>query len=80
MDELLYRQHAALEDVHWWFVGRRRIVMRLIDQWVPRGVTLLDVGCGAGGMLHELQSTYRARGVDSSESAIAACHWSTLAL
>ena len=74
MDELLYRQHAALEDVHWWFVGRRRIVMRLIDQWVPRGVTLLDVGCGAGGMLHELQSTYRARGVDSSESAIAACH------
>lgn len=73
MDELLYRQHATLEDVHWWFVGRRRIVMRLIEQWVPPGVSLLDVGCGAGGMLSQLQSTYQARGVDSSESAIAAC-------
>lgn len=73
MDELLYRQHATLEDMHWWFVGRRRIVMRLIDQWVPRGVVLLDVGCGAGGTLSELQSTYQVRGIDSSESAIAAC-------
>lgn len=73
MDELLYRQHANLEDVHWWFVGRRRIVRGLIERWVPHGATLLDVGCGAGGMVAELASDYATRGVDASPAAIEAC-------
>lgn len=73
MDELLYRQHASLEDVHWWFVGRRRIVRRLIERWVPHGAALLDVGCGAGGMVAELASDYATRGVDASPAAVEAC-------
>jgi SAM-dependent methyltransferase len=73
VDDLLYRQHASLEDVHWWFIGRRRIVRRLLDRWVPQGATLLDVGCGAGGMLGELRPGYQTRGVDSSPAAIEIC-------
>jgi ubiquinone/menaquinone biosynthesis C-methylase UbiE len=51
VDEILYRQHASLEDVHWWFIGRRRLVRALIARWVAPGSSLLDVGCGAGGMV-----------------------------
>jgi SAM-dependent methyltransferase len=73
VDELLYRQHASLEDVHWWFVGRRRIVRGLLERWVPHGATLIDVGCGAGGMLAELRPEYTTRGVDSSPAAVEIC-------
>jgi SAM-dependent methyltransferase len=74
VDDLLYRQHATLEDVHWWFVGRQRIVRRLVARWVPRGGSLLDVGCGAGGTVAALGSEYDARGVDASPAAVEACH------
>jgi SAM-dependent methyltransferase len=73
VDDLLYCQHATLEDVHWWFVGRQRIVRRLVERWVPRGGTLLDVGCGAGGTVAALESDYDARGVDASPAAVEAC-------
>ena len=53
MDRALYEAHAALESEHWWFVGRRRIIEAVLDQWVPSrdGARALDVGCGTGGML-----------------------------
>lgn len=73
MDEILYRQHASLEDVHWWFIGRRRLVRALIARWVAPGSTLLDVGCGAGGMVAELSSDYETRGVDAAAEAVEAC-------
>jgi SAM-dependent methyltransferase len=73
VDDLLYRQHADLEDVHWWFIGRRRLVRALIERRVPRGSTLLDVGCGAGGMVAELGSAYDTRGVDAAPEAVEAC-------
>ena len=51
MDAAAYREMAALEDRHWWFVGRRRITDALL--WrpaLPPEASVLD-GCGSGGNL-----------------------------
>lgn len=44
-----------LEDRHWWFLGRRRIVRTIIERLQPgRSLAILDVGCGTGGNLSML--------------------------
>lgn len=63
--------NAALEDRHWWFVGRRSIVRRLVHRILPRGATIVDVGCGTGGNLGALAAEYACVGVDTSPDAIA---------
>ena len=37
MDTAQFALHATLEDRHWWFVARRRIVRRLIDHLLSPG-------------------------------------------
>lgn len=53
MEAELYAQLATLEDHHWWFMGRRRIlqsaILRLVS--LPRPARILDAGCGTGGNL-----------------------------
>lgn len=81
MDEVMYRVHAELEESHWWFVAKNRIVRHLINRHVrlrkqsgkdelPRA---LDVGCGAGGMLALLASEFEVIGVDMSPIAREYC-------
>jgi SAM-dependent methyltransferase len=41
----------ALEDHHWWFRGKRRMLAPLIRRATAGGGLLVDVGCGTGGNL-----------------------------
>ncbi len=43
----------AVEDRHFWFVGRRQVVLSALRRAVPRlgARRLFDVGCGSGGLL-----------------------------
>src|SRR2546422_11047180 len=73
MDLSMYRDFAEVhEDRHWWFVGRRRIVRSLLESLLGPGRdrTLLEIGCGTGGMLPVLSEFGRGTGVDPSEDAI----------
>jgi SAM-dependent methyltransferase len=67
-----------VEDVHWWFVGRRRILLQVLDRYVGRTNAdqrrILDVGCGTGSMLTYLTSYGKAQGVDIDEEAVGYCH------
>jgi len=65
--------HHEIELRHWWFRGRRRIVLSLIRSLVPpgQGRVLIDIGCGTGGNTFALAEEYAAVGVDPSPEAIA---------
>lgn len=53
MDRDVYDRLALLEDEHWWFAGRRRIVSEILSRLVglKRGSAILEAGAGTGGNL-----------------------------
>jgi SAM-dependent methyltransferase len=74
MDPVLYEQHFRLEDHHWWFVGRRQLVLQeLARRGGPNAGPILDLGCGTGGMLPHLQRFGSVVGLDSADEAARGC-------
>jgi SAM-dependent methyltransferase len=67
-----FQLHADIEQRHWWFVGRRRIMRRLIGEVLPPSpeTTIIDVGCGTGANISHLANDYRTIGIDTSAEAI----------
>ena len=58
MESLATRQFLELERVHWWFEGRRRIFFTILEDLLrerERPLSILDVGCGVGGMMEGLR-------------------------
>ncbi|MBC7223344.1 MAG: class I SAM-dependent methyltransferase [Anaerolineae bacterium] len=68
--DILYQ----LEDIHWWCVGMRRVAWALLEGVsLPPGARVLDLGCGTGAFLRELQKRWPAVGVDLSAIALGYC-------
>jgi SAM-dependent methyltransferase len=72
MDSGQFTLHAALEDRHWWFVGRREIICETLRRYVPscQGNMILEIGCGTGGNLRYLRNWYQGTGVDIAPEAV----------
>ena len=73
MERSAYQQLAEIEDTHWWFVYRRKLIGNLLERsGGVAGELALDIGCGTGGNLPFLKR-YCANvcGIDLSEYAIA---------
>lgn len=69
----MYALHEAHEQHHWWFAARRRIVLHQLRREIDRHdepLRLLDVGCGAGGMLDHLREFGDVTGVDPAPAAV----------
>src|SRR3990170_7941430 len=70
MDACLFRRMAEVEDRHWWFRGRRRVVARALEALaLPAGATILDLGCGTGGNLSMLARFGRLAACEADEGA-----------
>ena len=58
MHEELYGEIFAAEQEHWWFVARHRIVLHLLERYLPpnkgKPYKVADLGCGCGMMLLRL--------------------------
>ncbi|MDQ7782812.1 MAG: class I SAM-dependent methyltransferase [Desulfomonilaceae bacterium] len=67
-----FELHANIEDKHWWFVGRREIIRRVVFQIAPpsKDFHIVDVGCGTGGNLGVLARHYACTGLDDSAEGI----------
>ena len=75
MDTILYQQMRKLEDRHWWFVGRRRIVSTFLRQAkLPGHAKILDLGCGTGGNLSMLSQHGEVIGTELDEQAAKMAH------
>jgi SAM-dependent methyltransferase len=71
-----------VEETHWWFVGRRKIIESFLEP-VCAGLkakepgraplNILDVGCGTGANLEMLSQFGKAEGVDVSAEALEFC-------
>ena len=68
---ILYR----VEESHWWYVGRRRIIDCLVKKICAplNNPRILDVGCGTGANLKMLERHGSAEGVDISQQAVDFC-------
>ncbi|MBO9379224.1 methyltransferase domain-containing protein [Sphingomonas histidinilytica] len=57
MDRATYDRMAEIDQDHWWFVARRRIIASLIERHRPKPgpMRILEVGAGTGSNLALLQ-------------------------
>lgn len=71
METFLYDDfYHNLEERHWWFVGRRRIVSALIDRYAARPRRILDAGCGTGYTASQLAARGEVHAFDSAPEAV----------
>jgi ubiquinone/menaquinone biosynthesis C-methylase UbiE len=55
MDEKMMKATLAVDEDHWWYRGRRRVIRAELDRLpLPAGAHVLDAGCGSGRTLVEL--------------------------
>jgi len=71
MERAVFDRMAELDQHHWWFRARRRILEELIVRVVrpPKGGRVLEVGCGTG---HNLAMLGKFGHLDASELDFAA--------
>lgn len=72
MQTAQFQLHADIELRHWWFVGRRQIMSRLVMELLPpsKETLIIDVGCGTGANIAALADYYSCLGIDTSQQAI----------
>ena len=72
MKRSFYAEYFEIEDRHWWFVGRREVILRVLDSAGAAG-PVLDVGTGTGTMLRHLERFGEVQGIDADPEAIRFC-------
>lgn len=76
MDSATYAVEAEIEQNHWWFVARRKMLGRLIREiGVPKSARILDIGTSTGTNLRMLRDLGfdNFEGVDFSREAVEWC-------
>jgi SAM-dependent methyltransferase len=72
MDAVEMRAMLANEDRHWWYRGRRRIVLdELARLGLGRDAQVLDAGCGSGRLLDELTRFGQVSGLELDADSVA---------
>ena len=72
MEREAYQALRQLQDRHWWFRGRRKILGALIEQFLPRNSQrpdILEAGCGYGGNLGALAKFGSVYGFELDDDA-----------
>jgi SAM-dependent methyltransferase len=66
MERAVFDRMAEQDEVHWWYVARRRILDRLIEREVrlPDNARILEIGCGTG---HNFEMLRRFGRLDAIE-------------
>jgi SAM-dependent methyltransferase len=72
MDERLMKAMLEVDEHHWWYSGRRRIIRAELDQLpLAPGAVILDAGCGSGRTLEDLVAYGEVHGIELDPEAAA---------
>jgi len=73
MERVVYQQMAQLDDRHWWYCARRRILADLIrrEAQLAPGARILEIGCGTGHNLSMLGGFGHVDGLELDDEAAA---------
>src|SRR3954447_23473916 len=65
-------EYKRLYHEHWWWRSREAIVLRVLDESLPKRADLdvLDVGCGDGLFFPQLEPFGRVRGIEVDEELL----------
>lgn len=71
MERVVFDRMAELDQEHWWFLARRRILASLIAREVrpPSNARILEIGCGTGHNLPMLSRFGRVQACELDDSA-----------
>ena len=71
MERAVFDRMAEQDQVHWWYVARRRILADLIAREIslPDEARLLEIGCGTGHNLDMLSRFGRLDAIELDASA-----------
>ncbi|HET9428266.1 MAG TPA: class I SAM-dependent methyltransferase [Allosphingosinicella sp.] len=71
MERAVFDRMAEQDQVHWWYVARRRILADLIAREIalPNDARLLEIGCGTGHNLDMLRRFGRLDAIELDASA-----------
>jgi SAM-dependent methyltransferase len=70
VDELLMRTTLELDEHHWWYRGRRRIIRAELDSLGLSGnLRVLDAGCGSGRTMQDLVAYGEVHGIELDPEA-----------
>jgi SAM-dependent methyltransferase len=73
MDPAYAAVHAEQDRGHWWFIGRRAVILAEMARRLPRRPgRLAELGCGSGGMLEALGRFGAAVGVEADPALLEA--------
>jgi len=71
MDRILELQTLELEDQHWWYRGRRRIIAELLRGIeLPADAQILDAGCGSGRNMVDFARLGVVTGVEIADVSV----------
>ena len=71
MERVVYQQMAELDERHWWYCARRKIIADLIrrETQLPSDAHILEIGCGTGHNLAMLSGFGRVEGLELDDEA-----------
>ena len=71
MERVVFDRMAELDQEHWWFVARRRIIARLIERHRQKAgpLKILEVGAGTGSNLELLMRYGTVDAVEPDDGA-----------
>lgn len=74
MEKPIYQQIYKFEKEHWWYQGRRQLLVKILSLLSSnKNLKILDVGCGPGANITTLSNFGQVYGADVAKEAISFC-------
>jgi ubiquinone/menaquinone biosynthesis C-methylase UbiE len=70
MNLYAHTEMFSLEDTHFWFVGKRLFIQRVLNSLKLKRLKIADIGSGTGGTTHFLSHWGRVTGIEKNPIAV----------